>query len=89
MAGDNPFLQYAEVFARAPTFEPWEGLPRTRGPRKPTLAAAMRQAAKAGVTPVAATIKSDGSVRLEFQRDAADHASTQTGEPNEWDKVLQ
>ena len=43
----------------------------TRGPRKPTIAKAMRQATKAGVTPTGATINPDGGVTLEFETGTA------------------
>ena len=49
-------------------FEPWDIKTRKRSQRqrKTTLASAIAQARKAGLTPTAAAVKADGSVMVEF-----------------------
>ncbi len=56
--------------------------PRTRRARKPTLAQALREAAKAGVNVAGATIE-DGKVSLTFGKPSA-----ATVNENEWDEEL-
>lgn len=74
-----------------PTVAPKPKLKPTRKRvHKLTVAQAVKQVAKAGVTPVAATIKPDGSVSLIFPHSDGDNPPTdQTGGKNEWDSVLQ
>lgn len=87
----------SQAKSRFPDEEPWDVVmapaakakPKLKRKRKPTIAAAMRQAAKAGVTPVAATIKPDGSVSLQFGCADGDSSSIEARHENEWDEVLQ
>lgn len=76
----NPYLDYAEAMARAQVFEPWESPPRRRGPRRPTLANAMKQAAKAGIQVASAMFTPEG-VKLELSGNQNGPTS------NPWDAV--
>jgi hypothetical protein len=76
--------------------EPWEihTAPRKAKPirkRKVTLARAMKQASKAGVSISGATVKPEGSVALELGHapNGSTGSTSNDGDFNEWDEVLQ
>jgi hypothetical protein len=77
----------AILIAKAPLEEPWERPTRprrSRRKRRMSPAAVARLVRKSGAA--AATIKPDGSVRLDFGT-AEEGYSSPTSSPNEWDAI--